>query len=69
VRGPKLDGSETFDVTGSKTPATLHAHRASGALDRFDLVMRIDSSGEVACYRHGGILPMGYREFLRTYPV
>ena len=31
--------------------------------------MRIDTTEEIECYWHGGILPMVYREFLRTYPV
>jgi len=71
----KLDGSETFDVTGlgaglgPRAPATLHVHRASGAIERFAVVMRIDTTEEIACYRHGGILPMVYREFLKAYPV
>jgi aconitate hydratase len=44
-------------------------HRASGATDRVDVVIRIDTSEEAACYRHGGILPMVYREFLQVQPA
>jgi aconitate hydratase len=68
----KLDGGETFDVTGlsaglgPRAPGMLHVHRASGATDRFAVVMRIDTSEEIACYTHGGILPMVYREFLQA---
>jgi aconitate hydratase len=70
----ELDGSETFDVAGLSAGlglrgrGLLHVHRASGATDRFDVVMRIDTTEEIACYTHGGILPMVYRELLRTQP-
>ena len=66
----KLDGSETFDVTGLNAtlalrgPGTLHVHRTSGATDTFDVVMRLDTAEDIACYTHGGILPMVYRETL-----
>jgi len=67
-----LDGSETFDVTGlsagpgPRSRGRLHVRRASGATDGFDVVIRIDTAEEIACYTHGGILPMVYREFLQT---
>jgi aconitate hydratase len=66
----KLDGSETFDVTGLRAkPAlrgrvVLHIRRASGAAEQIEAVMRLDTSEEATCYAHGGILPLVYREFL-----
>ena len=42
----------------------LRVHRASGATDQFDVLMRLDTAEEVTCYTHGGILPMLYRESL-----
>jgi aconitate hydratase len=66
----RLDGSETFDVTGLsarlglRTRGKLHVHRTWGATETFDVVVRIDTTEEIACYTHGGILPMVYRETL-----
>ena len=67
-----LDGSETFDVTGLSTglglraSAKLHVRRTSGATDAVDVVMRLDTAEDIACYTHGGILPMVYRESLES---
>jgi aconitate hydratase len=65
-----LDGTEVFDVTGlgaglgARQRGTLHVRRLSGAIDQYDVVMRLDTAEEIACYTHGGILPMVYREFM-----
>ncbi len=58
----KLDGSETFDVTGISdglTPrgtAQLTVHRADGSSETVDLLVRIDTLDELEYYRNGGIL-------------
>ena len=57
-----LDGSETFDIedlTGPLAPRTAVAatiRRGSGALDKINLLMRLDTRQEIEYYRHGGIL-------------
>ncbi|MEO0393129.1 MAG: aconitase family protein, partial [Pseudomonadota bacterium] len=58
----KLDGSETFDVTGISdglTPrgnAQLTVNRADGSSETVDLLVRIDTLDELEYYRNGGIL-------------
>ncbi len=60
----KLDGTETFDITGmkelndGKTPKTVKvtATKADGEVVEFDAVVRIDTPGEADYYRNGGIL-------------
>lgn len=58
----KLDGSETFDITGvqgSMKPqqdVTLKIHRANGKVDEVVLQSRIDTLDEVEYYKNGGIL-------------
>ena len=62
-----LDGTETFTITGitaldaGETPKTVHVlaqKLAAGAAPvEFDAVVRIDTPGEAAYYRNGGILP------------
>jgi aconitate hydratase len=67
----RLDG-ESVDVTGLsgplalRAPGRLHVHRVSGATDSFEAVMRLDTAEDIACYTHGGILPMVYRELLQA---
>ncbi len=59
-----LDGTETFDVEGitalneGTTPKTVKvtATKESGETVEFDAVVRIDTPGEAAYYRNGGIL-------------
>ncbi len=58
----KLDGSETFTLTGLKdgispgqdVPVTLT--RADGSTESFTVLCRIDTLDEVEYFRHGGIL-------------
>ncbi|MBO6949113.1 MAG: aconitate hydratase AcnA [Rhodospirillales bacterium] len=58
----KLDGTETFDLTGIKdgiTPrmdVTLTVHRADGSSEEVSLLCRIDTLDEVDYYLAGGIL-------------
>jgi aconitate hydratase len=66
----RLDGSETFDVTGIEAgikplqDVTLVIHRASGAIEEIPITLRIDTPIEVDYYRHGGILPYVLRQLL-----
>jgi len=65
----KLDGSETFSVTGLSESigpgqqVTLEIQRAGGT-DSVPVKLRIDTPIEVDYYRHGGILPFVLRELL-----
>ena len=58
----KLDGSETFDLTGLDgeikpgMDLTLAIHRADGAVETVAVLCRIDTVDEVEYYRTGGIL-------------
>ncbi len=68
-----LDGHETFDITGIEelnegtTPKTVHvtATKESGETVEFDAVVRIDTPGEAAYYRHGGILQYVLRQMIK----
>ena len=66
----KLDGSETFSVTGLSQSigpgqqVTLEIQRAAGGTDSVPVKLRIDTPIEVDYYRHGGILPFVLRELL-----
>jgi aconitate hydratase len=70
----KLDGTETFDITGiealngGKTPKTVHvtATKSDGSTVEFDAVVRIDTPGEADYYRNGGILQYVLRNMLKT---
>jgi aconitate hydratase len=58
----KLDGSETFDITGlggtisPRMELTLTVHRADGSSERVPVLCRIDTLDEIEYYRSGGIL-------------
>jgi aconitate hydratase len=58
----KLDGTETFDVTGLEggiTPrmdVTVTIHRADGSAEEIQALCRIDTANEVDYYLNGGIL-------------
>ncbi len=66
----QLDGSETFDVIGIASGLAPHAtltlriHRADGAAIDVAVEACIDTAEELTAYRHGGILPQVYREFV-----
>jgi len=75
----KLDGTETFDITGiealngGKTPKTVHVTATkngeaggTGETVEFDAVVRIDTPGEADYYRNGGILQFVLRNMLKT---
>ncbi|MBI1205933.1 MAG: aconitate hydratase AcnA [Azospirillum sp.] len=67
----KLDGSETFDVTGVEsgiTPrmnVTLTIRRTDGSTETLSLMCRIDTLDEVEYYRHGGILQYVLRNMMK----
>ena len=69
-----LDGTETFDISGvtamndGPVPRTVHvtATKEDGGTVEFDATVRIDTPGEAAYYRNGGILQYVLREMLRS---
>jgi aconitate hydratase len=66
----KLDGSETFSVTGLSDAIkpgmtmTLQIERANGKSDSVPVSLRIDTPIEIDYYRHGGILQYVLRQLL-----
>src|SRR5262244_1739539 len=66
----KLDGSETFDVTGlgggikPQQDVTLVIRRANGAKEEIPVKLRIDTPIEIDYYQHGGILPYVLRQLI-----
>ncbi|MFY9556170.1 MAG: aconitate hydratase [Blastocatellia bacterium] len=66
----KLNGSETFELTGFETgitprqDLTLTIHRANGESELVPVTLRIDTPIEVDYYRHGGILPYVLRQLI-----
>ncbi|MNV21071.1 Aconitate hydratase [compost metagenome] len=62
-----LDGTETYDVTGARTPRAdlvLVVHRRNG--ERLDVPMtcRLDTAEEVSIYEAGGVLQRFAQDFL-----
>lgn len=62
-----LDGTETYDVTGARTPRAdlvLVVHRQNG--ERLDVPMtcRLDTAEEVSIYEAGGVLQRFAQDFL-----
>ncbi|SFC57344.1 Fe/S-dependent 2-methylisocitrate dehydratase AcnD [Massilia yuzhufengensis] len=65
----RLDGSETYDVHGERTPRadlTLVIHRHNG--ERLEVVVtcRLDTAEEVAIYEAGGVLQRFAQDFLES---
>ena len=64
----KLDGTETFDITGiaagikPKMDVKCKITRANGKAEDVTLMCRIDTLDEVEYYRHGGILQYVLRQ-------
>ncbi len=69
-----LTGEETFSITGvtamndGDTPRTVRvsARTGDGESTDFDAVVRIDTPGEAAYYRHGGIMQYVLRGLLKS---
>ncbi len=62
-----IDGSETFDVVGERTPRatlTLVIHRANGESVEVPVTCRLDSDEEVSIYEAGGVLQRFAQDFL-----
>ncbi len=70
----KLDGTETFDISGitklndGETPRTVHvtATKTDGTKVEFDADVRIDTPGEADYYRNGGILQYVLRKMTQA---
>jgi aconitate hydratase len=64
----KLDGTETYDVTGldanlkPQQDLTLRVTRADGRVENVPVRCRIDTPIEIDYYQHGGILPFVLRQ-------
>ncbi|WP_283150991.1 Fe/S-dependent 2-methylisocitrate dehydratase AcnD [Silvimonas soli] len=64
-----LDGTETYDVTGARTPRatlTLLIHRKNGEMVKVPVTCRLDSDEEVAIYEAGGVLQRFAQDFLES---
>jgi aconitate hydratase len=68
----KLDGSETFDITGQaaglkpRMDLDLRITRADGSVVETKVLCRIDTLDEVDYYRHGGILHYVLRQLMAS---
>ncbi|WP_395624686.1 Fe/S-dependent 2-methylisocitrate dehydratase AcnD [Thermomonas sp.] len=62
-----IDGSETFDVVGARTPRatlTLVVHRTDGERIEVPVTCRLDSDEDVEVYEAGGVLQRFAQDFL-----
>jgi aconitate hydratase len=66
-----LDGTETYDVVGERTPGatlTLVVHRRGGARVDVPVACRLDTAEEVSIYEAGGVLQRFAQDFLAAAP-
>ncbi|QDH69031.1 Fe/S-dependent 2-methylisocitrate dehydratase AcnD [Marilutibacter alkalisoli] len=64
-----IDGTETFDVIGERTPRarlTLVIHRKDGATVEVPVTCRLDTAEEVSIYEAGGVLQRFAQDFLES---
>ncbi|MCD0277591.1 Fe/S-dependent 2-methylisocitrate dehydratase AcnD [Xanthomonas melonis] len=64
-----IDGSETFDVVGERTPGatlTLSIHRRDGEQLQVPVTCRLDTAEEVSIYEAGGVLQRFAQDFLES---
>jgi len=64
-----LDGSETYDVKGERTPSaelTLVVHRRNGERIEVPVICRLDTAEEVSIYEAGGVLQRFAQDFLES---
>lgn len=64
-----LDGTETFDVVGARTPRTsltLVIQRASGERVEVPVICRLDTAEEVSIFDAGGVLQRFAKDFLES---
>ena len=62
-----LDGTETFDVVGERTPLatlTLVVNRSNGEHDDVPVTCRLDTAEELSIYEAGGVLQRFAKDFL-----
>ena len=62
-----LDGTETYDVVGERTPRcelTLVIHRKNGETVQVPVLCRLDTAEEVLVYQAGGVLQRFAQDFL-----
>ena len=67
-----IDGSETFDVVGERTPGaslTLVIHRTDGERIEVPVTCRLDSDEDVEVYEAGGVLQRFAQDFLAANKV
>ncbi len=64
-----IDGAETFDVVGARTPRatlTLVIHRKNGEKVEVPVTCRLDTAEEVSIYEAGGVLQRFANDFLES---
>jgi aconitate hydratase len=64
-----LDGTETYDVIGERTPRatlTLVVHRRDGTRVEVPVTCRLDTAEEVSIYEAGGVLQRFAQDFLAS---
>jgi len=62
-----IDGTETFDVIGERTPRatlTLRIQRRNGECIEVPVTCRLDTAEEVSIYDAGGVLQRFAQDFL-----
>ncbi|MND61462.1 Aconitate hydratase 1 [compost metagenome] len=67
-----IDGTETFDVLGQRTPRatlTLVVTRANGERVEVPVTCRLDTAEEVSIYEAGGVLQRFAQDFLESATV
>lgn len=67
-----LDGTETYDVTGERTPRatlTLVVKRRNGERLEVPVTCRLDTAEEVSIYEAGGVLQRFAQDFLESSKV
>ncbi|WP_438301146.1 Fe/S-dependent 2-methylisocitrate dehydratase AcnD [Pseudomonas sp. NMS19W] len=67
-----IDGSETYDVIGARTPRTdltLVIHRKNGERVEVPVTCRLDTAEEVSIYEAGGVLQRFAQDFLEESAV
>ena len=65
----RLDGTETYDVTGELTPRatlTLVIHRNNAERVAVPMICRLDTAEEVSIYEAGGVLQRFAKDFLKA---
>ena len=64
-----LDGTETYDVVGERTPRATHTlviHRLAGERIEVPVTCRLDTGEEVSIYEAGGVLQRFAQDFLAS---